>query len=410
MDGQRFLTSLHLKNLLSYGPNSEKIDLQPLNVLIGPNASGKSNFIEAIELLRATAGNIAGRIYEGGGMAEYSYKGSFTPAPATVICSAYHHESGINVLHKFTVAPSNQKIQIVDETIEPVDIASSREQPEFFYQYNQQNPVAYVPDIDRTQGSVAVSAQLDRIFSWKRQSLTGLQSDASVLAQRTDPDLYPELNFLAARYKAIKIYRNFVMEGPNSIRWPQRSDLPNDFLEESGRNLSLIVNNLAYQGAMDKVIEKMKTVYGDIEDITAKIEGGTVQTYIRERGMREPIPAGRLSDGTLRFLCLLVILYHPTPPPLICIEEPELGLHPDVIPTIAEMLIEASSRTQLVVTTHSDLLISKLGDIPEAVVVCERTDQGSVLRRLEKDKLDVWLENYSLGDLWLRGEIGGTRW
>ena len=410
MDGQRFLTSLHLKNLLSFGPNAEKIELQSLNVLIGPNASGKSNFIEAIELLRATTGSLAGRIYEGGGIAEYIYKGSFSPSPAIIISSAYHHESGIDLVHEFAITPSNQKLQVINEKIEPVDVASSRQQPDFFYRYDQQIPVAYVPDIDFGKGAVGISRQLDGIHSWKKQSLSGILSDSSILSQRNDPDLYPELNFLAAQYKAIRIYRNFVLEGVNSIRWPQRPDLPNDFLEESGRNLSLIINDLAYRGALRPIVEKLQTVYEDVEDISAKIEGGTVQTYIRERGMREPIPAGRLSDGTLCFLCLLVILYHPAPPPLICIEEPELGMHPDVIPAIAEMLIEASARTQLIVTTHSDLLISKLGDIPEAVVVCERTDQGSVLRRLEKEKLSVWLENYSLGDLWLRGEIGGTRW
>ena len=122
------------------------------------------------------------------------------------------------------------------------------------------------------------------------------------------------------------------------------------------------------------------------------------------------MPATRLSDGTLRYLCLLVLLLHPTPPPLMCIEEPELGMHPDIIGTIAELLIDASKRTQLIVTTHSDLLISKLSEIPEAVVVCERGPRGTTLRRLEPDALKVWLDEYSLGEVWLKGGIGGTRW
>ena len=395
MDGQRFLTSLHLKNLLSFGPNAEKIDLQPLNVLIGPNASGKSNFIEAIELLRATAGSIGGRIYEGGGIAEYLYKGAFHPSPATIISTCYHQEEAIKLVHGFSIISDKQKLQVLNEKIEPDETAIAQGYPDFYYRNNSGAPLAW-----QKNGSKHLRDQV----------LSGIATDASILAQRNDPDFYPELHFLFNQYKAIKIYRTLSLEGYNSMRFAQRPDLPNDFLEESGRNLSLIINNLAYRGAMGVIIEKMRTVYENVEDVTAKIEGGTVQTYIRERGMREPMPAGRLSDGTLRFLCLLVILYHPAPPPLICIEEPELGMHPDVIPAIAEMLIEASSRTQLIVTTHSDLLISKLGDIPEAVVVCERTDQGSVLRRLEKEKLNVWLEKYSLGDLWLRGEIGGTRW
>jgi predicted ATPase len=106
----------------------------------------------------------------------------------------------------------------------------------------------------------------------------------------------------------------------------------------------------------------------------------------------------------------MALLLDPTPPPLICIEEPELGLHPDILPTIAEMLIEASQRTQLIVTTHSDSLVSALSQYPESVVICERDDTGSHLRRLEPDKLKDWLENYTLGDLWRMGEIGGNRW
>ncbi len=95
---------------------------------------------------------------------------------------------------------------------------------------------------------------------------------------------------------------------------------------------------------------------------------------------------------------------------MICIEEPEFGLHPDIIPSIAELLIETSQRTQLIVTTHSDTLVSALSEVPEAVVVCERDDQGTKLRRLDPDNLKEWLERYRLGDLWAKGEIGGNRW
>ncbi|MNV58434.1 hypothetical protein D3C71_1508120 [compost metagenome] len=122
------------------------------------------------------------------------------------------------------------------------------------------------------------------------------------------------------------------------------------------------------------------------------------------------VPATRLSDGTLRYLCLLAILCHPNPPPLICIEEPELGLHPDVLPTLANLLKDASERTQLIVTTHSDGLVDAMTDQPEAVIVAERGPQGTTLTRLDVEKLKPWLEKYRLGQLWTRGEIGGTRW
>jgi predicted ATPase len=107
---------------------------------------------------------------------------------------------------------------------------------------------------------------------------------------------------------------------------------------------------------------------------------------------------------------LLTLLCHPSPPPLICIEEPELGLHPDILSTVAELLIAASKRTQIIVTTHSDALVSGLSEVPESVLVCEQNNTGSHLRRLEPQQLKKWLEKYTLGDLWRMGHIGGNRW
>ena len=122
------------------------------------------------------------------------------------------------------------------------------------------------------------------------------------------------------------------------------------------------------------------------------------------------IPASRLSDGTLRFLCLLAILCDSDPPPLICIEEPELGLHPDMLPRIADLLVAASERTQLVVTTHSDILVDAMTDHPECVVVFEKHESCTQATRLNGDELSEWLKEYRLGQLWTRGQIGGMRW
>ena len=95
---------------------------------------------------------------------------------------------------------------------------------------------------------------------------------------------------------------------------------------------------------------------------------------------------------------------------MIVIEEPELGLHPDVIPKLATLLIEASARSQIVVTTHSRMLIDALADDPESVIVCEKHNGQSTFERLDGERMKVWLEKYSLGDLWGKGEIGGNRW
>ena len=92
----------------------------------------------------------------------------------------------------------------------------------------------------------------------------------------------------------------------------------------------------------------------------------------------------------------------------MCIEEPELGLHPDAVALLADLLVEASERMQLVVTTHSDALVSALTNHPASIVACERPGSGTVLRRLEPAKLAGWLDRYRLGDLWRMGELGAN--
>ncbi|MDQ6707428.1 MAG: AAA family ATPase, partial [Acidobacteriota bacterium] len=93
---------------------------------------------------------------------------------------------------------------------------------------------------------------------------------------------------------------------------------------------------------------------------------------------------------------------------MICIEEPELGLHPDALPLIAELLAAAACKTQIVVTTHSDILLSALSESPESVLVCENLKGSSSIRRLDKDQLDFWLREYKLGEIWRTGELGGN--
>ena len=119
------------------------------------------------------------------------------------------------------------------------------------------------------------------------------------------------------------------------------------------------------------------------ERTSTPVSGGQIQFHLRERGLASSVPATRLSDGTIRFVAILAVLLTPNPPPLLCIEEPELGLHPDALAIIGQLLVEASARMQLVVTTHSDALVSALTTRVESVVTCEKRGAGTLLRRLD---------------------------
>ena len=142
------------------------------------------------------------------------------------------------------------------------------------------------------------------------------------------------------------------------------------------------------------LLENLRLFYNDVEDFTVTPHGGTAQLFFRETELVGLVPATRLSDGTLMYLSLLCILLHPSPPPVICIDEPELGLHPDILPTVGRMLIDASERCQLIVTTHSPALIDALSHVPDCVLVAEKEGAETSITRLDKDELAPWLDKY----------------
>jgi predicted ATPase len=233
--------------------------------------------------------------------------------------------------------------------------------------------------------------------------------DLSILAQRRDPEQYPEIAHLAGAYERIRIYREWAFGRNTVFREPQKADMRSDRLEEDFSNLGLFLSRLRKSPkAKTAILDGLKDLYEGVTDFEPVVEGGTVQVFFSEGDFS--VPATRLSDGTLRYLCLLAVLCDPAPPPLICIEEPELGLHPDILPKLADLLVQAAQRTQLIVTTHSDLLVDAMTDIPDAIVVCEKHEGKTEMYRLKKEDLTHWLAKYRLGQLWTKGQIGGTRW
>lgn len=394
MTQKLFLKAVKIQNLLSFGGQTEEIEFQPLNVFIGENASGKSNLIEVINLLSNTPFSFSNAILKGGGILEYLSKNEDAGTIAKIDVSLLDKEDSY-IRHSLAFTRVGQSLEIIAEDID----SEYKENTVKNFSYNFNNGVAKFNVGNRTTkvGTLTTGRELS--------------NRESILSQIKDPLNYPVFNSLSKFYEQIKIYKDWDFTYHRPPRSPSQTDSRGDFLEDDARNLALVLNNLENETSASYVItENFKQIYERAKRITTLLQGGTIQTYVEEDGVRKNISAMRLSDGTLRYLCLLTILCHPTPPPLICIEEPEIGLHPDILPTIAKLLIDASKRTQLIVTTHSDIIVSALSEHPEAILVCERDMEGTKLRRLNSEKLKSWLEEYSLGEMWIRGEIGGKRW
>ena len=125
----------------------------------------------------------------------------------------------------------------------------------------------------------------------------------------------------------------------------------------------------------------------------------------REQGSDYPFLAHHLSDGTLRFVCLAALLLQPKLPSTILIDEPELGLHPYAITVLASLMRSAAVKAQVIVSTQSVSLVNQFD--PEDLLIVERRDRATVIEPLDPQRLSAWLEEYALGELWEKNVLGG---
>jgi len=395
----QLLLSARLRNFLSYGPDSQEIELKPLNVFIGPNGSGKSNFIEALGLLNAVPDDIVRPISQGGGTSEWIWKGEGSGI-ASLEFSAKLPRIDSPLRYQLAFGSSEHRFVIVEEVIE--DIRQNAIGIPFYYRFRGgQAELAYrLPDDPDTRRRHTRKLEPDEF-----------EYGQSILRKKRDSYQFPEITSLAKQFEGIRIYRDWDFSRSSTLRTSSLPDLPTDSLLPDASNLALVLNRFAELDVASEVDELLKRFLASYSKFHTRVEGGRIHLSLKEQGLNNPTPASRLSEGTLRFLCLVAVLCEPEPPPLICIEEPELCQHPDVLPIIADLLVEASSRTQVIVTTHSDILVDCLTESPESIIVCDKTEQGTSLLRLDALELKEWLAEYGgLGELWRRGHLGGNRW
>ena len=388
------IRSLRLDGFLSFAPGSEPFELRPLNVLIGPNGSGKSNVIEALGLLATTPRDLEGAIRRGGGIRNWIWKGKPAASEAVIEVLVPSSDGPVDgeLRHRLSLGSSGDRLEVVNEEIATAGSNGDRE----------------VRHYRSGQGDASFWILRDgkRVEDY-RVGGHDYATDQSILSQRRDPHHYPEITWLGRAYSGIRTYTDWTFGSGAPARIAQSTALPTDILLPDASNLALVLNEIEHAGD-HSINDLLKRFFPLFERLSIRIFGGTTNIYLFETGAKAPIPAVRLSDGTLYFLALLAALYSPSPPSLLCIDEPELGLHPDAVTLLARVLVEASSRMQLVVTTHSEALVSALSSQPDAVVACERPGTSTELCRLDPERLASWLADHRLEELWAMDVLGAN--
>lgn len=276
---------------------------------------------------------------------------------------------------------------------------------------------AAIPLFERRDGQLVFGRNRARGTGRNGEGPSWLVPTESVLGSSRYASPTPEIAPVAQGLEKIRIYKNFdTSTEPDAKGGARRglstSYLPSNELAEDGYNLPLILNRMGTAGTIKKVEEYLGQFSERFGQVHVDVAGGTGRIYVAEQGLKRSTPGRRLSDGTLKLLCLLAVLFNSeSEHSLICLDEPETGLHPDAVRLVARAINEASPRLQLIIVTHSDALIDEFSDTPEAVVVCESdSETGTQFKRLSRRKLKTWLQDYSLGELWREGAIGGNPW
>ncbi len=360
----------------------ENFELRPLNVLIGANGAGKSNFISLFRFLASAVGdNFQLDVQKWGGPEALLHYGSkktrqldlkieFSPTDSW----GASHKNGYH---------------IVLEVTQDNRLVFSHEAPSVYVagpQLTYTEPKTYPLGIGHEQAKI-----------------------------RTDRDSY-SANVSRYVLEKLKIWRQYHFHDTGDTAAVKRVHGVNDNLrlKPDAANLAAYLRKLKttplYERSFDRIVETIRRAAPFFGDFVFRDEGSEfIELEWTERGRLDtPWKAHVLSDGTLRFICLTTLLLQPKSllPETVLIDEPELGLHPFAINLLAEMLKEASESKQVIVSTQSVELLNNFQ--PEDVVVVERENDASVFKRLDPEELADWLTgDYSLGELWKRNILGG---
>ncbi len=406
------IAKITLENFFSFREPTT-IELNPdINVLIGINGSGKSNFLKAIQLLRES--------FIGNDGFEHIFLQDWGGFNAVVNCNhekkdyiRLTFEFDKNVIKEVIQKQGFQAFQFPHNPIYEITIfrsgATAYYLKEKLYSKSTKAKDFIYMEMDNAQGIISTREYGIQHYPQKTQEIP-FKSTELVLKQISDPNRFYPLYTLKTALEDFAVYHSFNTALHSPIRQPTTSSSEKKLLP-SGQNLvttlSRIKNNHSFD--YDELEKAIKKINPSFKDIDFDLIGTKLSLVLRETSLTKSIPMEHISDGTLRYLLLLAVLFNPERGSLVCIDEPETNLHPDMINTVTEAIKQASRTTQLIIATHAPLLLNSF-EIDD-ILVFEKTAQNETTVSIKSsDEFNAWSKDFLAGQAWLRGLIGGKRW
>ncbi len=373
--------NIHLKHIAIKGFKSIKsldLDMEPINILIGANGSGKSNFISLFTFLRNLFEDRLHNYVKKNGSANTFFHFGAKTTPEIEIDIGIETDIGIN-RYNFKFEHNANRDSLVSKTSVSLGV-------EFLEEIR--NNSRYTPK------------KVPRIISDIRNKPTNISHDKC---------LYSYL-------KACHVY-HFHDTGPTA-GFKQAADLEaSDYLYSDASNIAAFLYRLKtskdkkFIKSYNDIVVTIKTVAPYFHDFYFELRGSEGKEMIllkwQHRDHDKPFSANKLSDGTARFICMATLLLQPQSlrPAFIILDEPELGQHPVALVVLAEMVESAAKENQVICSTQSVTFANQFEAKDFIVVDLEKG--ASVFKRVDEAELKDWLEDYAMGDIWTKNLIGG---
>lgn len=347
---------------LSLGPTS-------IDVLIGANGAGKSNFLGIFRMLhRIGNGDLQYFVQQTGGADQVLHFGRKVTQELRI-------RVDLNVLdhvsYEARLRPAGSELTFYEESVSYGTFRDLQKD---------------LPSVLEEHGH-----RESKLTDWRGGPQAGLASS------------------ILEALKSFRVYHFQDTSDSAGVRLP--CDLNDNFyLAPDAANLAAILyrfnqNHVLYYERIVKSIRLIAPFFNDFFLEPQKLNPDRIELRWREKGSDVTFGANALPDGLLRFICLTTLLMQPEPPYTTIIDEPETGLHPYALNLLASMVRSASTKRQIIVATQSAALVDEF--TPEDIIVVEREDRQSVFRRKTTHELADWLEDYSLGELWEKNVLGG---
>ena len=376
-----------------------------VNILVGVNGSGKTSFLNAITMLyEGVAGGGLSSLFRQWGSYNAIVNACGEVKPD---CFSVTYVFDADVLRKVVSASPFKKDVYYKITVFPIGDGTNYTLCETLYSEDNKGKKKTFSYLEFRNGIGQISVRTKSGIEVEKYDDGMLSAQELVLRQITDPQRYLPSFVVREAISAIAGYSKFNFD---QVRQPADA---NDVkrLISTGENLSHLLSNLNnnYTFQYEKIIECLSDINPNFTGNGYNVFGSRLYLSLREKNLSHAIDALHMSDGTLKYLLLLSIFHNPQRGTLVCVDEPESCLHPDMIRSVAKMMKRAAMTSQIIVATHSALLLNafELDDI----LVFEKNDKNETqIIRYSEDDFGDREDELLPGQLWLNGEIGGKRW